>query len=103
VADVTVYSDTSAESGQTYSYRVTAINSAGASDASNVASATTPDVLTTPAAPTGLVATAISQTRIDLTWSANGATSYKIERSLDNGLTFAQIGTSTTASYSDTT
>jgi N-acetylmuramoyl-L-alanine amidase len=54
-----------------------------------------------PTVPTNLVATPISSTRIDLTWTAStdnvGVTGYKIFR--DGGL----IGTSPTNSYSDTT
>ena len=46
----------------------------------------------TPAAPSGLVATAISGSEIDLTWTANAtnATAYLVERSSDNVI-FSQI------------
>lgn len=51
-----------------------------------------------PAAPTGLAATAIAHNRINLAWTAvPGATSYKILRSA------TLLGTSTTASFPDTT
>ena len=54
-----------------------------------------------PTVPTNLAATPISSTRIDLTWTAStdnvGVTGYKVFRDT------VQIGTSPTASYSDTT
>ncbi len=54
-----------------------------------------------PTVPTNLNATAISGTRVDLTWTAStdnvGVTGYKVFRDS------AQVGTSPTASYSDTT
>jgi len=54
-----------------------------------------------PATPTNLVATATSATRVQLTWSLSaGATSYKVERSFNNG-SFVQIATSATNSYTD--
>jgi hypothetical protein len=56
-----------------------------------------------PAAPAGVIATAITTTRVDLTWTAvGGASSYQIDRKAAGG-SFAQIGTSGTNSYSDTT
>lgn len=54
-----------------------------------------------PSVPTNLSATAVSQSRVDLSWTAStdnvGVTGYKVFR--DGG----QIGTSATTSYSDTT
>ena len=60
-----------------------------------------------PSAPTGLAATAISTTQIDLTWTAStdnvGVTGYRVERCQGNSCTnFAQIGTPTTTSFSST-
>ena len=55
----------------------------------------TPEI---PAAPAGLTATAAAHDRVNLAWTAvPGATSYKIRRGA------AQIGTSATASFADTT
>ncbi len=60
----------------------------------------TPDIIA-PTVPTGLSATAVSGTRVNLTWTAStdnvAVTGYKVFR---GGV---QIGTSATASYSDTT
>jgi hypothetical protein len=59
-------------------------------------------VCTPPAAPTGLTATAVSATQIDLSWSAvTGATEYRILRSTTLGGPYTQIGTSATTTFSD--
>ncbi|MDE1725434.1 MAG: fibronectin type III domain-containing protein, partial [Thaumarchaeota archaeon] len=73
----TVYSDKGLGSGITYTYRVSAINTLVntntlvngfvTSTASNTASATT---FTAPGAPTGLIATTISSSQINLSWMA---------------------------------
>jgi len=60
---------------------------------------------TPPTAPSGLSATAISSSQINLSWSPSvdnvGVVGYKIERSPDN-IAFSQIDTSTNTSYSNT-
>ncbi len=81
----TTYAHTGLTAGTTVHYRVSAINSEGPGAASNSASATT--VITAPAAPTSLTATADGQTIINLSWTAptntGGAaiTGYQIESS----------------------
>ena len=82
-ANVTTYSDTGRPASTTYYYRVVASNANGNSDYSNTASATT---FGPPAAPTGLTATAISSSRIDLSWTDNSSDEdgFKIYRSTDN-------------------
>ena len=64
----TTYSHTGLEPATTRHYRVSAINRIGVGRASSVESATTD--ATVPDAPTGLVATATTPTRIDLAWVA---------------------------------
>ncbi len=79
----TTYVHTGLEPATRRHYRVSAINRIGVSRASRVASAITD--ATVPDAPTGLVATAVSPTRIDLFWAApaydGGAavTGYRVE------------------------
>src|SRR5206468_5559385 len=67
---------------------------AGHSAFSDIADATTIDVLAPPAAPSNLTATAVSTSEIDLSWTDNAAgneTGFLISRSTD-GTTFTQIG-----------
>jgi chitodextrinase len=61
---------------------------------------------TPPTAPTSLAATASSSTQIGLTWTAStdnvGVTGYRVERCTGASCTsFAQIGTASTATFSD--
>lgn len=103
----TTYSDIGLAHSTTYTYRVSAINSAGTSTPSNTASATTFNTVPTP--PTGLTATP-SLTQINLAWNASGdnggtpITGYKIERSTDGGTTWTLLVANTASSsttYSD--
>lgn len=94
---VTTYSHTGLPSAATRHYRVRAINSVGAGDPSNVASATTADVEASPSAPTKLEATADGHHAIVLSWtppSDHGGTAisgYRIEVSADGGVTWREL------------
>jgi fibronectin type 3 domain-containing protein len=93
--------DSALRDGTLYYYRVCATNTAGDSAFSNQASGTTP--LTKP---TSATATAVSSSRIDLTWIDNSAseTGYKIERKRTSAGTYTQIDQvgANVQSYSDT-
>jgi fibronectin type 3 domain-containing protein len=98
------YVDTGLTNGTTYYYKVTAVNSYGASGYSNEASATPTTGGSAPPAPTGLTATA-GNAQVSLSWTAStGATSYSIYRGTSSG---GEGGTAiatgiTVASYTNT-
>ncbi|HEV3469111.1 MAG TPA: fibronectin type III domain-containing protein, partial [Pyrinomonadaceae bacterium] len=103
----TAYADTGLAAGTVYRYRVRAFNASGDSGFTNVAEATTTGGTPTgkPAAPSGLVATAVSAAQINLVWADNSAneTGFKVYRSTDNA-TFSRIATlgANVTSYPDT-
>jgi hypothetical protein len=103
---------TSVSPSSTTTYTLTASNSVGSATATTTVTVTqlNPDV-TAPTVPTGVSATAQSSATINLTWNAStdsvvsgavtsGVAGYQIYRgAAPNAM--AQIGTTTTASYSD--
>ena len=103
------YNDTTASGNTTYYYRVYATNSAGDSAASNTASATTPlSSVLPPAAVSGLSATAISATQVNMSWIDNllDETGFRIERATNNTFSANLTGVNVAAntiSYNDTT
>jgi YD repeat-containing protein len=99
----TSYSDTTTVGTTAYSYTVAAVDDAGHVSAPSAAfNITTPDTIS-PSTPTGLTGSAPSWTQVNLSWTAStdtggsGLAGYRVYR---GGLS---IGTSTSASYSDTT
>ena len=108
-ATTVTFSDTGLAAGVSYSYRVRASDGAGNLGAySNVATATTLMADTTPpSAPSNLVATPVSGTRISLVWTASmdavGVTGYVVERCQGAACTtFSQVGTAPGAAFTDT-
>lgn len=93
-ADVTSYPDTSVIESTTYTYRVFAFNGSGDSAASNEALVTTP-ALTVPLAPSGLQATALSASSVQLNWvdNAYNEDGFLIERKTGAGGSWSQVGT----------
>ncbi len=97
--------DTSVANGLTYFYQVTALpsgNEACASAPSTCISVVpTVATCTPPGAPAGLT-TSVSGSSVSLSWGAvSGATEYHILRGTTSGGPYTQIGTSTTASFTD--
>jgi chitodextrinase len=104
VGNVTAYRDSSVSASTSYSYTVQARDAAG-----NLSGQSTALIVTTPASadttpplvPTGLVATVVSATRVDLSWTAStdnvAVTGYVV---LQNGAPLATLGNVT--SYQDT-
>src|SRR6185295_2095025 len=105
----TTYADTGLAAGTTFSYRVRARDAANnMSGYSTTATATTLDT-TAPTAPSGLAATTILNSRVELGWNAStdnvGVTAYSLERCTGSGCTsWAVLATVTTGTtYSDST
>ncbi|KKK50104.1 hypothetical protein LCGC14_3128360, partial [marine sediment metagenome] len=92
------YTDSGLDASTQYTYTVQMRDSA---PTPNVGTASDPENATTdaepvpPAAPSGLSATAISKTEIDLSWTdnADNETGFKIERSKRVNTAFAQVAT----------
>jgi hypothetical protein len=89
--------------GGTSSTRVSNWLDAGNTGATTVNGLDGSGPCTAPAAPTGVTATAVSQTQVNVSWSAvAGATSYTVFRSTTSGGPYTSVGTSATTSFSNT-
>ena len=112
-ANITTYNATGLLPNSTYYFRVRAYGSGGASGNSNTVSATTLQVA--PLAPSGLTATAISLSQINLTWTDNSGNEngFYIDQASDSGFgsnlvtstvganirTFSVLGLSASSTY----
>lgn len=99
-ANTTSFTDTGLETGKKYYYQVMACNAVGNSDWSNIVSAATTDI---PSSPTGLTATA-DATTITLNWTdVSNEMGYNIERKKEGGTYVKTASTKeNVTSYSDT-
>jgi len=101
--NITSHGDTGLEAGTSYDYRVRAYNTAGNSDYSLTATATT---LAIPDVPLYLATNTLSSTEITLSWTdaSSNETGFKIERSPNGVIFWTQIATvsANVTSYSDT-
>jgi hypothetical protein len=100
------FSDSGLAADTTYYYRVCAHNANGFSGFVS-AHATTDTPPPTPVAPTGLAASGVSQSQINLSWAHSGSNEdgFRIERSDDAGLTWKVVDAAVAVnatSYSDT-
>jgi len=94
------YLDTTAVVGTTYQYWVVAVNPCGNSANSSCSSGKR---LTSPAAPTGVAATATRCTDVQVTWNTvTGATSYNVLRGVTCGTVLSTF-TKVSSPYNDTT
>jgi len=105
------YDDDTAIGGVSYDYRAKLVDGSNESPYSNISTVTTQSPLPVPSPPTGLVATPISSSRIDLAWNASAnATTYLIERKqgsdpwsivapANSGTTYQDTGLSSETEY----
>jgi hypothetical protein len=104
-ASGTTYTDTGLNASTAYTYQVRATASGVTSGYSNTA-ATSTAAAPPPSVPANLAASAVSNTQINLTWTAStsgvGTISYLVERCGGSGCTnFVQVGTAPGATYTD--
>src|SRR5262249_20414133 len=94
-ANVNSWQDTGLAAATSYSYRVRAYNSAGASAYSNTASATTHPAASAPSAPPNPVASVKTKppARRTLSWTdtSSNETGFYVDRSPDGGVTWVRI------------
>jgi len=88
-ANISTYTDVAVSAGNSYSYRVAAVNGAGTSAFATTAAPAA--IGATPAAPTGVTATAVATNKksaqVTLTWTdaANNETGYDVQLATDAG------------------
>lgn len=107
LGNVLSHTDNGLANGQTYYYKVSAVNSAGQGPQSNEASATTPNVPSAPRFPSATASTS-SAGRIDVAWSAPSSTGgapvlgYNLYRSTSSGSETLAASLGNVLTYADT-
>lgn len=92
--NATSYADSSLNASTQYYYRITAVNSAGASPISVILNARTQDpAVGSPIAPSGVMAISVAPSLVNISWTDNSTneTSFRVERSSNNGVTFTTV------------
>jgi parallel beta-helix repeat protein len=103
-ANVTSFIDNTVQGNGTYTYRISALGTAGSSDYAYSASVITPAAAQSPVSPSQLTATATGSSTIALTWidNSDNETYFRIDRASD-GINFVQIAmpAANATSYAD--
>ena len=100
----TSYVNTGAKEGVTYYYKITAVNSSGEGEFSNIVSGQVKTMTQQkPSAPVVKIGNSSTSGKPMLTWNAvSGATSYKVYRATSRTGNYSLLGTVTTTSYTNT-
>lgn len=94
-ANTTTFTDASLQPGTSYAFRIRACNAAGCSEYEGPVIAITAAGQQSPAAPSGLVADAVSVSEVRLEWTDNASNEdeFRVERRLSSVAEFALAGT----------
>ena len=95
-ANATAFASSGLTASTTYRYRLQSYNATGSSTPAGPAEATTPALVTLPTAPTGLTASVVSSSQINLAWvdASSNETGFIVERCAGSACTsYADIGT----------
>lgn len=98
LVNATNYADTNLSANTLYYYRISAVNSGGSSVVSAIMNTRTAIAATAPPiAPSEVVATSVAPSLVNIRWTDNSTneTNFRVERSSNNGVTFAVVASVT--------